>query len=374
MEKKDLAGTDKVQQAFGIYLPDLPVEWNGEFIRNVRKIIGQGPFLGKKSVLLLSNPQFKYHEKHILLYLSYKFKKIDCCCVYHPDYSLKAKLKSVRYIPLSDITRSCYDYIIVYKCLGFFSGAIDSVRAGKYYVLMTGTDISDMQKDPGISRKLSRSGKKVVYFNLFKHTISRSVFPGQNRKKHAAINWPPTLDVFYKVPREPLFDLLFMGGAWRNYKFLYENRRIFGDKKVIITHCDARMHSGGTKQEFNYDSKYISLLKKERNMICLDRLNESLYCRLLLYTKSVICLFRHPVQYDSGCISDALWYGKPVITNKTLATRYLKNHVLYVASGREFGEALKKLEDPEFYRQVSRKAMDYAGRENNIFSLLKKIE
>ncbi|MBN1899613.1 MAG: hypothetical protein JW827_12630 [Spirochaetes bacterium] len=372
---KELAEINKLKQALGIDILDLPFQMDPGFIKKVQCLIQQKPFLGNRNVLLLSEPQFKYHEKNILLFLNRKYRKCDCCFTRHASYSAKAKLKNVRYIPKTDIQRSSYDHVIVYNCLEFFSHEITKIKGDKFILLLTPKDGWALAKKPEIYSSLEKFLKKTTCFILFKHHLAYTPFTWSKLKIGSSINWPATLDLFFKVPEKPLFDYLFMGGCGRDYQFLYEHRELFKDKKVIITHCDAHKHTDVYSQEdYIYDSKYTRLLKKNRNFVCLNRINEPNYCKVLLYSRVTICLFRGIVRYDSACISDALWYGKPVITNQTMATEYMKDYIFFIRDGSDLQNVLQRLEDPAFLQKVSEKAMRYARKENNIYNILKKIK
>lgn len=372
LQKKEFFEIAKIEKAFSIDFYSLPVELDYKFIKNIQHVINQEPFLINKKVLFLSNPQFKYHEKNILLFLNRKFKKCDCYHIDHPNYSLKTKLENVYYIPKTNIPCSFYDYVIVYKGIEFLSQEIKKIKSKKFFVFLTNSDDITIRQNLKIYENLYQFQKKIIYFNLFKDALPCIGGIGSCLNIKASINWPPSLDIFYKVPQKLLFDYLFMGGGARDYKFIYDNRKLFKDKKIIITHCDAKKHYK-SHRDYAYDTKYLNLLKKNKKIICLNRINETLYCRLILYSKTTICLFRKTVGTDSTCISDAMWYGKPVITNETRATKHLRDYVFFIKNAEDMTLILHELDDPQFYKKVSQKIMTYARKKNNIFNLLKKI-
>ncbi|MBU1075810.1 MAG: hypothetical protein KKH98_00865 [Spirochaetes bacterium] len=376
-EDKEFYECLKINKVFGIDLFTLPVEMDLKFVKHIQQITRQNPNLRKKKILFLSHPQFKYHEKNILLYLNRKFKQCDCYHIDHADYSLKLKLDNVRYISKAEIFRSSYDYVIVNKGWSFLSRYISKIRSNTFYVFFLNSDAMALERDPKILQRILKADKKITYFNLFKNTLYNIYRPDPSIKMTAAINWPPSLDVFLKGPGDFLFDFLFMGGGARDYKFLYENQDLFQGKKVIVTHCDAaEHHPDKNNRDFdrNYDHKYLGLLSKIGNFICLNRINENFYCKLLLYSRITMCLFRKIISTDSTCISDAIWYGKPVITTRVEATEHLKDYAFFVENAQDIRLVIEKLEDPKYYRKVTERIQKYAREEYNIFNLLKLIK
>ncbi|MBN1899359.1 MAG: hypothetical protein JW827_11325 [Spirochaetes bacterium] len=372
-EEKDLVEYNKITRAFGVNPLHLPLEWDTGFIKSIQRLIDQKPYLKDKKVLFLNHPQFKYHEKSILLFLNRKFKLCDCCHLQHRYAGLNVRLENVRYILKKDIFRSFYDYVIVNKGLSFLSKNILKIKAHHFIVLFQTTDIDPVLKNPEILTKVLNSKKKVTFFNLLKNTLHNIYESDPSLKIKASIHWPPSLDLFFRVPENYLFDFLFMGGGGRDYKFVLDNRDLFKGKKVIITHCDAaRFYT--VQSDRDYDKKYLNLLKKIDNFICLNRINENAYCKLLLYSRIILCPFRRIMGADSTCISDALWYGKPIITNDVKATYHLKEHAFFIKGPEDFKSILNKLNDPAYYMKVTRKIMNYARKEYNIYNLLKLIK
>gem|GEM_PF-3425137 len=378
LRAKHLIEYSKISKAFGVDLNKLHLELDLEYIKSIQQIIGQKPSLKDKSVLFLNHPIFVYHEKNILLFLNRIFKHCDSCHILHRYSGLNIKLENVRYISKQDIFKSTYDYVIIYKGLSFLSENISRIKSDNFFVLFLNSDVLVMEKDPEILNRIQKSNKKITYFNLFKSTLHHIYNPSEPLIKFkASINWPPSLDLFFKVPQNFLFDYLFMGGGARDYQFLYENQDLFQGKKVIITHCDSAVHhpdKDNPNFDCSYDRKYLGLLNKIDNFICLNRIDEQYYCKLLLYTRITICLFRNILSTHSTCISDAIWYGKPVITTKVEATEHLKDYALFAKNAKDVKRFLKKLDDPEFYKKITRKTINYGRKEFDIYKILRLIE
>lgn len=372
LDRREFREIAEINKAFHIDFYHLPLGLDIPFIQSVQAMLTQGPCLKKKTVLFVNDSQFKYHEKHILLFLNRKFKHCDCYNIANPNFSLKTSLKNVRYLTES-IPDKFYDRVIVYRGLEFLLQNINKIKTDKFYVLLTNIDVVYIHKNQDTLDILKKLKNKIVYFNLFKNTLDYISPSASQIQFQDAINWPPNLDIFYHVPKKFVFDYLVMGGVSRDYRFLYNNRRLFKGKKVIITHCDANKYRRD-QNERSYDMKYLGLLNKNKEFICLKRIHESLYCRLLLFSRITICMFRKKVGTDSTCISDAIWYGKPVLTTKTMATDHLKNHAFFIHNTKDMKTILHKLKDRSFYENMTKKITKYARKENNIFNLLKLIK
>jgi len=73
---------------------------------------------------------------------------------------------------------------------------------------------------------------------------------------------------------------------------------------------------------------------------------------------------------DYTCIADAMWYGKPVLTNRVGANLHLEDRVIFFDDSQDLQMKLTQLEDEDYYNEVCENTIKAARKKNNMFNLL----
>jgi hypothetical protein len=256
-----------------------------------------------------------------------------------------------------------YDAVVAY---GSAEVADTTPLTGKLLLLHTLRDHDYLRRNQRrLAHLMQRPRRSIGWYNLFAHTIKpRSLGRFRSRLMiRAAIDWPPNLPVAHDPASvAPCVDYLVLGGKDRDYRLLYQYRALLAGRSVVLTHCDDDISSR--------QRPYLELLQREPGFVAIGRLPSLLYCRLLLSARVVLTLFEGRHTTDYTCLSEAMWYGIPIITNRVAATRHLRGVVSLVKNQRQLGRALERLDGATTRERCSQKLLRHARQHNNLDALL----
>ncbi|MBT3408804.1 radical SAM protein [archaeon] len=318
-----------------------------------------------KNILLIINP-FRSYTPLIIhwFFENVNFTQFDV----YIDESKKNKLsKEIKSVSKKYILDSTYDYIISYGALDFLD---NNILNGKKLVIFSQADIYYLMdkefNEKNFNILFKDESDNLTFYNLFKYNFSKTMVGSLSNKISLkySIGLPPDINLFFENPsNNKIFDFIFLGGKDRNYKFLYENRDLFDGKKVLITNkLDCKESES---------IKYIKLLEENKNFITLSHVSNEIYAKLLLNSRICLTFFKGIHNADYTSLSDAMWYGLPIITNPIFTYNHIKEEFIFVSNRNELILALKKIENK--YVEKSLIVKKYARSNINVFDLLFKI-
>jgi hypothetical protein len=323
----------------------------------------------KSRVLILFKNNHQGHLRELLAF--FDNSKINEMCYHNltevtrnPEYSLK----NIRAIPLEKVLNEKFDYIIAYCCMDF----IDTHKlSGKIIMLLSHVDEEYIRSSKKEDFLLEYPKKSIACYNLMKDGISFKEYNHfyKTIEFKDSIRWPPDIPVSYKKPdlSKKIFDFVLLNGNARNFKFICDNLDLFDGKKVVIIR--------GLEKSSETASEQLNTLKKQPNFIFTPLISFEDYCKILLHSKIAIDFYKSPEITARGFtfISDAMWYGIPIITNKVNATSFLGKNLFFVNTKKDFVSAISALNEPKKYKEISSKLCEYAYKNHNIWDILISI-
>ncbi len=373
-----------LREAFGVALDELPLPLDRGFLAEVQRRLAALPNK-RLRLLLLSNPIKKYHEDTFLRF--FDALRLDVCdCVLFDDQrrSLRPTLEHVRYCStLSEVAGRRYDYVVSFDSNQRLCEVARAVRAPPIHVgrvrgnLLAGRPPGEAPWSTlGASlnpRRLAARLAPVPVYGTLRHTQSRWDYVRglgwQAARLRASIDFPPNTELSYARPARLHFPFLVLGGHDRDYAAVARSAAAFGEKTLVtLAAPEARVERLPREQRAGLEA-----LRRDPRFLCLSWLREDLYLRLLLHSRVVVVPVRGGAPTDYTSISDALWYGKPVVTRRVRATAHLGDRVTFFDNEAELAAKLEQLRDEDYYEQVSARRQALARTQHSLIDLLCRL-
>ena len=377
----------EIERALGVDLAALPVTLDDAFVKEVRDQVAKLP---KKDlrILLLSNSLKKFHERTFLLFFNAlgpeRIKRCDCVAFDSDGRSFHPELRNVRYIdPKEACVPGAYDVVISFDSNQKLPAFGDATAAATVHVGRTRSNLSPepLHSLPapksGLGRLLGGIGQRrppaVRVYSTLRSTLSEGDFRKglANRPVdyRADIDLPPNLDTYFETPKKARIPYLVLGGGDRDYGFLLENRDLF-DAPVLVTSAEERPGRG---TEADRQNRIISALRKDPKFVCVSYMNPELYLRAILHSRAIVIPFTGEILTDYTSIADAIWYGRPVLTNRVQANAHLGDRVTFYTGPSDLRRKLDALRDDDFYAAACDRTKLHARANHNLHDLLLKM-
>ena len=370
---------EKVRDAFNVDLPQLPLGVDNQHIKNVQGVIQNLPNKNIR-LLILSNAERKMHQHAVLSFLN-SIHTASCDLIHYgsedrgrpPHFpnitSIKTFEDAKRRVKTSG---EPYDIIISFDSNEMLSLACSTLDAPGIHIGRLSWNIQNTSKWRRALRYLPRPprGQSFDVYNTLGDTYGALDFqrglnnhPINIRKQ---INFPPHVPTHYLPPKDKVFPFLVIGGGDRDYSLLHQCRHAF-DKRVLVVAANVRRNEGFSQKHA------LFRLKSNQRFVCLPYIWDELYWRCLLHSKVVVLPFRGKVRGDYTVISDALWYGKPILTTRVQANAHLDDRLTFFSDAHSLRRELLRLEDDAFYKEPSQRVMEIARQKHNLLDLLTQM-
>ncbi|MBW2979919.1 radical SAM protein [Candidatus Woesearchaeota archaeon] len=351
----------KIKKNFGVDISKLELEKDKEYLNKTKKLIEGLPPKQLGILIIVGTSRRVFLEEIISFFNSVKVKYVDLYVDEQKKNQFDLPMGKINQVSKEEVLSKNYDYIISFGALH----VLDEVPLkGRPMSILLNDFTYISQNNGNLNWLMSYDDNSVKCYNMFRHAL-----PGASFGKFAAkmdmrysIDWAPDNAIDYKIPKKHLFDYVFFGGRERDYRLLYDNRKAFEGKRIILTKSDALIP--------RRQKKYLDMLRKHDNFVCIDQIPHGLFLKLLLYSKISIAFFEGNDDQDYTSLSEAMWYGKPIITNKVKANKHLSKFLLFANNSDEISHHLKQLEDKDFYNTISEKTVAFARGDNSLFTLL----
>lgn len=375
-----------IERTLGVDLANLPMTVDDAFVERVRSQVAGLPKKDHR-ILLLSNSAMKFHERTFLLFFNaLGLERCDCVAFDSDGRSFHPELRHVRYLSAeaaSDRNAGTgpYDLVISFDSnqkLPWFRDAAGAPGAKTVHVGRTrenlapgpeaAEDVGSLRRWVGSVRHLRAPAVRV--YSTLRNTLTEADFRaglGDRRIDYRAdIDLPPNIDTYFETPTEPRIPYLVLGGGDRDYGFLLENRDVF-DGRVLVTSAEVRPGRG---DEADRQNRIIETLRKDPKFVCVSYLNPELYIRAILHSRAIVIPFTGEIKTDYTSISDAIWYGKPVLTNRVQANAHLADRVTFYRDARDLRVKLGRLRETSSYREQCERTKIRARANHNLHELL----
>ncbi len=368
----------EIQRTLGVDLAALPMTLDDAFVEDVRRQVAELP-KNDLRILLLSNSAMKFHERTFLLFFNAlgreRLKRCDCVAFDADGRSFHPELRNVRYVSAAEARQpDVYDAVISFDSNQKLPSFGDATGARAVHVGRTRFNLSSepARAAPAPRGALARLLHPFVrrrpatirVYSTLRSTLSDEDFlEGLSERPidyRSDIDLPPNIDTYFKTPKKACIPYLALGGGDRDYGFLLENRDLF-DAPVLVTSAEARPGRG---EEAERQNRIIEELRRDPKFVCVSYLDPELYVRAIVHSRVVVIPVTGEVHTDYTSVADAIWYGKPVLTNLVRANAHLADRVSFYSDAHDLRVKLDLLRDEAFY-EASQKTTRARARANH---------
>lgn len=314
-------------------------------------------------VLLLSNATMKFQEQVLLSFFGrLSSRATDVLTVSGTDRSIRPPLPRARYVDEALASRTEYDVVVGFDC---GVRLLEEVRAREVPGILIG-----IPRTPG---EPVASSWPLLRYPLRGYTTqwwSTSQECGfalgvGNVDVRRRILYPPNVPLNRATPAHPAFDILVPGGGDRDYALLRRVVDEIGARRVLVTAA-----TGGGSHLDDPRNDAVEQLGGDDRFVLVDWIPAHRYVDIVANARVVILPLIGVARGDLTCISDALWYGRPVLTTRTAATGHLDGVVTFFEHPSDVARALARLHEEHEYQAVSARSRAHAREHHDFYGLL----
>lgn len=321
-------------------------------------------------VLVVTDATMKYQEKAVLTFFGHApLAACDAWLARSPDRTLRPRVAALSYVTEAEAGAGRYDRVIGFDANGAFVEQCARHGCG-------GAFIGKLREreTSGAREAVARIAEPLRVYgthgSLPEDLGFDDLFGPRRWIAGGSIDFPPNLDLHLAAPGAPRFPCVLLGGGDRDYAFALAHadrvtRRIRGP--IVVTQADP---SSARIQE---DRAALAAMRADPRFVLLPWLSPLDYARVLLHARVVLFPVRGEAAGDYTSVADAVWYGRPVLTNRVRPNAHLGDRVVFYDGPDELEARLGELEDPARWREASARALEVARRKNDLFALLERV-
>lgn len=351
-----------IQRSMGIDLHDLKTPIVPGFAPPIVERIASLPALSLR-ILLLSNATMKFQEQVLLSFFGrLSTTATDVLTVSGMDRSIRPQLLLARYVDEAEASRTEYDVVVGFDC---GVRLLEEVRRREVPGVLIG--IPRTAGDPaGSLRPLLRHPLRGYTTQWWSTSMECGFALGVgNVDVRSRILYPPNVPLNRETPAHPAFDILVPGGGDRDYELLRRIVDEIGAERVLVTAA-----SGGGPHLHDPRNEAIEQLGGDDRFVLIDWIPAYRYVDIVANARVVVLPLIGVARGDLTCISDALWYGRPVLATRTAATEHLEGVVTFFEDPSDVARALARLDEAEEYEAVSARSRAHAREHHDFYKLL----
>ncbi len=311
-------------------------------------------------VLLLASATMKYQLNVVVWFFEHlSVAACDCVVVHSADRCLLSQPRKVRMLRTIPGLGEHYDVVVGFDTM---RGVLEQCATRGVPGLFIGKP-SHLASDPTPDVNLRRP---ILVFSTQVSCAAWSSFEacfgGRNCEQRAGIDFPPNIPCHLAPVTRPRINVLLPGGGDRDYASAVQlcDRFHCG---ILVSNADDSLHDLDPRDR-------IALLQGHPHFRLLPWVRGDLYARLIAHSRIVWLPVLGNAEGDYTSAADAIWYGKPVLTNPVKAQTHMADRLLLYRSPQELARHLEVLSDPISYAQVCARVRCLARDKNNLFSLL----
>jgi hypothetical protein len=351
-----------LRASFGVTFSELRARADSGVVRALGARIGALP-RRRLRVLLVTNSTMKFQERLVLSFFDHAgLSACDCWIAEQAERSIVPKLENVRYVERSQAEHETYDAVVAFDCDRTLLELCAARSVPGYFIGYPRQSNHPPQRFPRLRVPIRAY---VTQPRFHTRAALETWFGRHNVTYCAGIHFPPNVPIQLACPERLRFELLVPGGGDRDYERLFRIRAALPER-VLVTNARSPAYLGDRRNDFG-------ILSRDPRFVLLEWVPAERYAELLLHARVVLLPAIGLATGEYTCISDALWFGKPVLTSPVHATLALPDRVTLCEDDAAFVRQLAALRDPARHAERSRAALTIGRREHNLLELLIRL-
>ncbi len=338
-------------------LAAVPIGPNSAYVRTLGdrlKALAPKPL----RVMIVTSSVMKFQERNLLTFFDRApLGACDWLAGDQPGRSLRPSLRSIRPVTMDRSQRRPYDCVVAFDANRTL---LEQCERNGCPGVFIGKPRQKPNRNPASALAVAVHS---THRSLVNEASLQPFFPGATLRLRAGIDFPPNIDLHYEVPKVSRFELLIPGGGDRDYPFVAANREIL-PSQVLVTRSEDNQGDGPVCRH---------LLGGDPRFLLLSQLRGEDYAKLLLHSRVVLLPLVGNAGMDYTTIADAIWYGKPVLTNRVPGNAHMGDRVLFYEDARSLARRLEELQDPNTYERTSERIRAASRASCDFFGLLFRL-
>jgi hypothetical protein len=349
----------------GSLLAGLRLGTDRAFVERLRSRVAAHPPKPLR-ILLVTHAAMKHQEKAVLSFFGHApLAGCDAWTAGGRERSLRPAVPGLRYVTGAEARARRYDRVIGFDANGAFVEQCARHGCPGAFVGKPRERLSAAAREAAaaLAAPVRTYG---THASLPEDLGFDACFGHRRWRPGGSIDFPPNLDLHLAIPAEPRIVCVLLGGGDRDYAFVLAHADRL-PAPIVVTQADL---SAVTVEA---DRDALVAMRSDPRFTLLSWLPPLAYARLLLHARVVLFPARGDAAGDYTSIADAVWYGRPVLTNPVPPNAHMGDRVVFYEGPGELEARFRELEDPDRWRAASARALEGARRKNDLFALLERV-
>lgn len=313
----------------------------------------------RSRVLLIASAVLKYQLNVVTWFFDHApLRGCDLLLAEHADRALPQPPRNVRLLSAPPGPDAHYDLIVGFNTT---QPLLEQCAARSTRGVFVGFPPHVPKQPPVV-----RLDRPITVFSTKVHSLPwdgfEACFGRSNCEQADGIDLPPNIPCHYADPPAPTIEVLLPGGGARDYGSARRHAGLF-PSPIRVSHANAPLLDDDPPLD-------LEALGRDGRFVLCAWVRPEIYASWVVHSRVVWLPVRDTAEGDYTSAADAMWYGKPVLTQLVRANRHLADRVLLYRDAEELAAHLRLLAEPARYAQISAGVRAAARRRNSLFELL----